>query len=99
MLDVSKELVVVVADPQRKRRRVGHLTAPHLRSWYRALPQPLESIGLRRRLLATIEEKVVVLIFRACRSGSSRRHPLPRLLVTLAGDEDFTVVVVEAQGE
>jgi hypothetical protein len=27
------------------------------------------------------------------------RHPLPRLPVTLAGDEDFTVVVVEAQGE
>jgi len=67
----------------------------------RALPQSLESSGLRRRLLATGEDKVVVLIFSANRRGDTRRHLGPRLLVTLFGGKDVTVVVfvVEAQRE
>jgi hypothetical protein len=76
MLAISKEVVVIiVADAQRKRGCVGCLTAPHLQrwrrvGWCRALPQPLKLIGLRRRLLATGEDKVVILIFSGRRSGS-----------------------------
>lgn len=106
MLAVSKEILVVIAEAQGERGCVGRLTAPHLRNWHRmgwrrALPQPLESFGLRRRLVATGEDKVIVLIFSANRRGGTRRHLGARLLVTLFGGELVTVFVfvVEAQGE